>query len=254
MYLNSNKLTINTSKTTLIEMILPQRRTVTDGHAPTLETTDDNGEDKIVEASTEALLLGGTFHQTTSWKAHVDSGEEAILPKLRKKLGMLRYIGKNMKMKGKMMLANGYILSRVIYLLPLWGGTDKKYRQKIQVVLNDTARWVCGHGKRTRKIKLMRLCRWLDLEELTELHSILTLWKIIRMNVPRNLSRKFVINENDIISVPEPRLRNTMVNFKHRTTMQWNALPARIRGIKSLGRFKCNVKSWIMSRREQNPD
>ena len=245
-YLNSNKLTINTAKTVLIEFMLPQRRTVTLGDPPKIETTNEIGEDKTVNTRTEALLLGGTFHQSTSWKVHIQTGEEALLAKLRKKLGMLKFIGGNLNKKGKLMLANGYILSKIIYMIPLWGGTEHKYRQKVQIIMNNTARWISGWGKRTNSMKLMKYCNWLNLKELTELHSLTTLWKIVRLGKPRNLNKKISIDENYLVRTDKPRLKNNQNNFRHRTEKHWNDLPARIRGIKSLSRFKMNVKRWII--------
>ena len=82
--LNTNQLTINKSKTVIMESMLPQQRTVTIGEPPTLETMDDKGEVKIV--SKAAILLRGTFHESTSWKTHMETRDEAILPKLKKNL------------------------------------------------------------------------------------------------------------------------------------------------------------------------
>ena len=166
LFLNTNQLTINKSKTVLLESMLYQRRTTINGEPPTLETIDEKGNPKIISTNKEALLLGGTFHESTSWKAHIETGDEAILPKLRKKLGMLKFISRGMDKKSKLLLANAYIISRIIYLLPLWGGTSQKYLNKVQVVLNNTARWVTGHGRRSKSEKLMSECKWLNLKNL----------------------------------------------------------------------------------------
>ena len=129
-FLNGNMLTINTAKTVLIEIMVPQRRTVTLGEEPSIKTKNEIGEEKIVKTSTEAVLLGGTFHRSTSWKAHVQTGEEALVSKLRKKLGMLKFIGKNLNKKGKLMLANGFILSKIIYLIPPLGRSGTKIQKE----------------------------------------------------------------------------------------------------------------------------
>ncbi len=82
-FLNSNQLTINRVKTILLETMLPQRRTITNGEAPTIKTKDDKNRDKTVKTSPKAILLGGMFHQSASWRAHIETGEEALLPKIR---------------------------------------------------------------------------------------------------------------------------------------------------------------------------
>ena len=67
---------------------------ITRGEPPEIETIDDKGYEKTMKTSKEALLLGGTFHHSSFWKAHIESGEEALLPKIRKKLRMLKHVGK----------------------------------------------------------------------------------------------------------------------------------------------------------------
>ena len=103
-------------------------------------------------------------------------------------------------MKGRLLLANGYIISKVIYMLPLRGRAHKKYRQKVQIILNDTARWVTGNNRRTKKLKLLKLCKWLDLEEMTQLHSLTTMWKITRLRKPRQLSCKIKLDKYELHS------------------------------------------------------
>ena len=66
-FLESNKLNINTSKTTLIEMMLQQKRAKAKGTTPTLDTTDEIGRQKTVETSREATLLGGPLQNSMSW-------------------------------------------------------------------------------------------------------------------------------------------------------------------------------------------
>ena len=127
---------------------------------------------------------------------------------------------------------------------------EQKYRKKIQIIMNDAARWITGWGRRTSGAKLMKICKWMNVDELTELHSLTTMWKIVRLSKPRCLNRKVSIDENDVLITNEPRLRNTAINFRHRTVKQWNEMPARIRGIKSLPRFKTNVKKMDSFRKD----
>ena len=101
------------------------------------------------------ILLGGTVQDTVSWQAHLEMGEEALIQKLRKKLGTLKFMTKNMTMKGCRLLANGFIISRLIDLIPRWGGTEEKYKKRIQAVLNNTERYVTGAGCRVKASVLM---------------------------------------------------------------------------------------------------
>ena len=50
-----------------------------------------------------------------------------MMSSLRKKLGGLKYMSKCIPRKSKMILVNGLILSKILYLLPIYGGTCAKY-------------------------------------------------------------------------------------------------------------------------------
>ena len=70
-------------------------------------------------------------------------------------------------MNCRKILAEGLVLSRVKYLLPLWGGTTENHIKKVQVIVNTVARAVTGLGKRTPTNVLMEKCQWLTVKELT---------------------------------------------------------------------------------------
>ena len=60
-----------------------------------------------------------------------------------------------MNMRSRKTLAEGLVLSRIKYLLPLWGGTTENLLRKSQVIVNNVARVVTGLGKRTPTMTLM---------------------------------------------------------------------------------------------------
>ena len=77
----------------------------------------------------------------------LETGEDVILPSRRKKLGILKYLGRNILKSSKLLLANDLILGKINYLLPLYGGTPTKYLDKIQVILNNTVWFITGPTK-----------------------------------------------------------------------------------------------------------
>ena len=66
---------------------------------------------KEIKVVRSTVLLGGTIQGTTSWKEHLDTGEEALLPKLWKKLGALKFLSRKLSKKSRLLLANGYIMN-----------------------------------------------------------------------------------------------------------------------------------------------
>ena len=89
-FLNSNRLTINKSKTTLQEMMLIQKKCKTKGTPPYLNVTTDKGEIKKVTPKSQNIFLGANLQDNLKWSAHIESGEEPMLSNLRKKLGNLK--------------------------------------------------------------------------------------------------------------------------------------------------------------------
>ena len=251
-FLNSNKLTINKTKTVLQELMLAQKRCKLKGVTPSLLVKTDKGDIKEVTAKNESIFLGATLQDNLKWKAHIESGEEPMLSHLRRKLGGLKYLAKEIPEKSKLILANGLILSKILYLLPLYGGTYDKYLSKIQVIMNDTVRFIKNKNRRTSTRPLMELVGWLDIKELVDYHSLLMMWRILRIKKPKYFENKIKIENDEKISTSFARLKNTESGFRWRTIPKWNSLSLELRKENSYPRFKRNLKKWILKQRPPN--
>ena len=91
-YMANSRMTINPSKTLIWEFIIKQKWCKTQGVAPSLLTITDQGNTKKVCSKESSTYLGGVLERDLQWKAHLETGEDAILPILRKKLGALKYV------------------------------------------------------------------------------------------------------------------------------------------------------------------
>ena len=94
-FLNANKLCVNQSKTVLQEFMLKQKRCKIRGIPPCLDTITDKGDFKEINVKQSNILLGATLQNDLKWRAHLESGEEPMLASLRKKLGALKHLSKN---------------------------------------------------------------------------------------------------------------------------------------------------------------
>ena len=124
-YLNSQELVVNIGKTNILESMVKQKRTKISGFQPTLSTINEDGEEKLICPEKQIRLLGINLEQNLSWNAHILTGKKAILPAVRKQLGALKSISKEIPQKSRLQLANGLIISRISYGIALWGGTYK---------------------------------------------------------------------------------------------------------------------------------
>ena len=225
------------SKTTLTEIMLKQKRSKLRGSPPTL-TVQSNSGNKTITAGTECFLLGGYIQYNMSWQSLIETGENSVLKRVRSKLGALKHCCSKMSRDSKILLANGLIVSRLLYLLPVFGGTEKKYRDKLQIVLNNTARFVTGMGKRASKKALMNACGWLDINEMIVYHSLSQMWRIVHLQVPLHIHRKLNINQDFHIETTIPRIKNTESSFRWKNVAIWNQLSDEMKSMQSLPVFK----------------
>ena len=173
---------------------------------------------------------------------------------MRKRLGALKHIGKDLNKDAKLLLVNGHIISHLLYLLPIWAGTDKKYLDKLQTTINNAARFACNMGKRTKSLVLMRQCNWLTIRELCTHMTNITTWKLINWTVPRNLSTKMTVDRDKNISTSNPRLQNTSKSYRWRAVQTWNQQPDHLKHCVSLKSFKKMSKSWLIGLRPPDND
>ena len=249
-FLTANRLSINKSKIMISEIMIKQKRARCKGSPPELVTVKSDGSQKIIKSLRDCILLGGTLQNNLAWAAHIDSGEEALVPETRKKLGVLKHLGRRIPEHSRRLLAEGLVLSKLRYLIPIWGGTSAKYLKMTQTPLNDTARFVSNRNRRTKTLDLMRYCKWLTITEMRDYHSLLLMWRTVRENAPKHLSDKVNLTDDDYLETTHPRLLTTAQGFRWRTVQLWNSLPADIRGEETLTMFRKNIRRWLEEQRE----
>ena len=175
-----------------------------------------------------------------SYKAHIESGEKNILGEMRKKLGALKYLGKQLPKSCRKTLATGLLVSRARYLIEISGSTTEKYRKKTQAILNNAARYVSGKGRRVNTMTLMESVGWFSLTELTTYHTMTSMWKLVRLKIPAQIAHKIQIDDDYILSTTNPRLQTTYRSFRWRGIRTWKSAPTLVRECESLPRFKKN--------------
>ena len=117
------------------------------------------------------------------------------------------------------------------------------------MILNATARWVTGEGKRTKISRLMELTGWLTIKEQVEVSTALLTWKMIHLNRPERPRGRLSLNDHLEIQVEPPRLLLTEEAYRWRSAREWNKIPLNIRQMENANCFKKNLKKWILQRR-----
>ena len=124
-------------------------------------------------------MLGVNLQNNLSWDQHLSSGKKALLPAVRRQLGMLSRISRNMSKRGHLQLINCLVMSKIAYVICIWGNSHENQIRKVQVVQNIAARQVSGLARHTRQSILLKECGWLDIKQVTKYHSLLQMWKTV---------------------------------------------------------------------------
>ena len=209
-FLTANSLSINLGKAELLETMIRQKRTRIEGNPPQLSVQKPDGQLKIIVAKESCRLLGSNLNMNMTWKHHLELGEKAILPTLRSTIGTLVHIGAGLPKQSKLLLANGFVISRITYLISMWGGgVTLKDSKTIQALLNNCARSITNLPRKTRTRTLMVECKWLYFTELVKFHSVLAMWKILKLGIPYYLSKNITLNPDNTATTTIPRIMTT---------------------------------------------
>ena len=93
-----------------------------------------------------------------------------------------------------------------------------------QTLLNNTASFVTDMSSRTSTRTWMEEIGWLDLRELMEYHSVVSLWKVVWLSCPMYIQENWIWHWNWKYSNTVPRLQNTITSYRWRasgTNNQW---------------------------------
>ena len=89
-----------------------------------MTVTKPDGTIKTITAAESIRLLGANINKDAIWKHHLHLGDKALLPALRAIIGALMHLAPNIPKKSRLLLANGLVISKVLYLISMWGGAS----------------------------------------------------------------------------------------------------------------------------------
>ena len=243
-WMNSNKLVINPDKTHL--MVLGSRKM----KAKRREVEIEAGSFRITPSECEKLL-GGQLHQSMQCSMHLGDGQGSLVKQLTSRINGLKKICTNASFNTRLMIANGAVMSRLVYLITLWGGAQLYLLKALQVLQLTAARSVCGPvAFRWSRRKLLARVGWLSVRQLIKFQTVLQAHKTIRTGQPRPLAYS--------ISTEHPRHTRNAANgqirfaesFKTQTTfeyraLQWyNSVPISVKS-GSIVSVKKKLKTWV---------
>ena len=197
--------------------------------------------DFVITPTESEMLLGGHIHQSLQWNQHLADNKGSLLSQLTSRINGLQKIAGTATFTTRLMVANGVVMSKLVYLITVWGGAQKYLLSSLQVQQLTAARSVCGFNSfYWSKRKLLDRVGWLSVRQLIFFHTVLQAFKTIKSGLPR------VLNESISIEHPcrtrsearglirfgetfrgESGLAN--LSFKYRAVQMYNMVPVDIR-------------------------
>ena len=159
--------------------------------------------------------------------------------------------------KTRKMVMNGLFISRLAYLMPLWGGCQKFQIRALQLMQNRAARYVTRNDVYTPVKTLLIQCGWLSVYQMIFYHTIVLFYKTkkysaptVRLNMPNayhfyNTRAKSMGNYRVFSEIKTPS-DIALRSYRWRSVQSWNILPYEIKSIKNDVQFKKSLKVWIM--------
>ena len=209
------------------------------------------GQYKIKPTKTEKLL-GGVINQDLRWNQHIQDHESSLSRQLTSRINGLKRVAQNATFSTKLMVANGIVQSKLVYLINLWGGAQQYLLKALLVQQLTAARVVCGFKCwGWSKKKLLDRVGWLSVRQLIFFNTVLQAHKTISTGVPSSL--------HSAISTDHPYRTRSATNeqirfgetfsggsscFKLRAKEFYNSVPVSVRK-GSLVTVKRKLKQWV---------
>ena len=180
-WMNNNKLVINPDKTHM--MVMGNKRAALLRRQVTMMA----GNFTIKPTETEKLL-GGVVHQSLKWNKHLTDSKESLAAQLTGRINGLKKISSSAGFSTRLMVANGAVQSKLVYLITLWGGATQYLLRVLQVQQLSAARVVCGvQSLRWSRRKLLKRVGWMSVRQLIFFHTALQAHKTLTSGVPAPL-------------------------------------------------------------------
>ena len=251
-FMLSNKLKLNGDKTHLMMLATENawRSKIND------QSISLNTGQETIHCSKSEILLGGLISADLKWSEYILHSENSLVKKLSFRLSALKNVARLADFRTRKMIANGLFISKLIYLMPVWGGCDKYLLKALQLQQNKAARLVTNLGRYTPIRVLLHQCGWLSVHQLVFYHTVVLLYKVIQAESPKSIysmidsefayeTRSKSAGKLKVQSRSPPRLNLCERSFRWRSVMCWNQLPSEITSISKVDDFKKHLKLWV---------
>ena len=141
--------------------------------------------------------------------------------------------------KTRLMIGNGIFLSKLLFGIQLYGGSEDFLLNSLQTVMNKAARAIARRDKRTPTRDLLNQLGWMSVRQLVFYHSVLLVFKVRKTGYPvyfaDKLTEGYTYNtrnsQGNVIRMGEQfRAKNSITtkSWRWRGANNFNHLPSEI--------------------------
>ena len=147
-------------------------------------------------------------------------------------------------------MTNGIVISKLNYGLAMWGNCQGYLRKALQVTQLNAARAVCGYRSfYWSKMRLLKACNWLSVNQLYWQQVLMTTHKILVSGKPVNLHNRMMARHHHSTRAATGVSRgfgnNVMTSSFNNSATKYNSLPAKMRETSCLASFKTQLRHWV---------
>ena len=130
-----------------------------------------NTGSEIIPATELEKLLGYEVHQNLGFGTFLMTGNNSVLSSLSKRIGALKSIAKVSNFKTRLSVCSSLVMSRILYMLPLFGGAPNYMLDALQKKQNEAMRLVTkrkwdDRGQLTSTRELLKQCNFLSVRQM----------------------------------------------------------------------------------------
>ena len=237
-WMSGNKMKLNASKTHLMTLGTSRRL---QGQNVKL-SVEMNGQYLQESDSKVETLLGCVIEPSLKWHQQI----LGLVQKLRKRLAALDSLKFAIPYETRKRIAEAMFISVLTYCLPVYGGTDNRNIDSLQVMQNRAGRLVTLLPRWAARREIFDRLNWFTVRQLLFYHSALTTFRVRQSKEPEYL-RRFMTRDNQRgnIVIPHTHLSLTKQSYCYRAAEEWNKIPQCIRKIDKIDKFKTELRIWI---------